>query len=63
MRARKKKFRRPITARSKYNINKHNMVLFEKIWKKSDEIQVTKNKMGLNNRKMKIHKPSPDGKK
>ena len=28
----------------KYNINKHNMVLFCKKWKKYNEIQLTKNK-------------------
>ena len=28
---------------SKYNNNKHDMVVFYKIWKKYDEIQLTKN--------------------
>ena len=28
------------------------MVIFNKIWKKYNEIQLTKNKMDLNNRKM-----------
>ena len=27
------------------NINKHNMVIFYKTWKKCNEIQLTKNKM------------------
>ena len=35
------------------------MVIFYKIWKKYNEIQVTKNKMELNNREMKNHPPSP----
>ena len=35
------------------NINKHNMVLFYKTWKKFYEIQLTKNKMDLNKSKMK----------
>ena len=35
------------------------MVLFCKIWKKYNEIQLTKNKMDLNNRKMTDHPPSP----
>ena len=50
--------RRPITTKSKYNDNKHNMELFYKIWKKYNEIQSTINKMDLNNRKMKNHPPS-----
>ena len=29
----KKRSRRPITSQSKYNDNKHNMVMFYKIWK------------------------------
>ena len=34
--------------KSKYNNNnKHNMVEFYKIWKKYNEIQLTKNKMDL----------------
>ena len=57
---RKKISRRPITTKSKYNNNNHNMVVFYKIWKKYDEIKLTKNKMDLNNRKMKNHPPSPD---
>ena len=28
----------------KYNINKHNMVLFYMLWKKNNEIQLTKTK-------------------
>ena len=36
------------------------MVIFYKKWKKYDEIQLTKNKMDLNNRKITNHPPSPD---
>ena len=35
------------------------MVIFYKKWKKYNEIQLTKNKMDLNNRKMTNHPPSP----
>ena len=35
------------------------MVLFYKIWKKYNEIQLTKIKMDLNNRKMTKHPPFP----
>ena len=35
------------------------MVIFDKKWKKYNEIQLTKNKMDLNNQKMKNHPPSP----
>ena len=35
------------------------MVIFYKIWKKFNEIQLTKNKMDLNIRKMTNHPPSP----
>ena len=35
------------------------MVIFYKKWKKYDEIQLTKNKMDLNIRKMTNHPPSP----
>ena len=35
------------------------MVLFYKIWKNYNEIQLTKNKKDLNNRKLKIIKPPP----
>ena len=45
----KKKSRRPITSYSKYNNNKHNIVVFYKIWIEYNEIQLTKNKMDLNN--------------
>ena len=38
----KKKSRRPIASKSKYNSNKHNIVVFYKIWKKYNEIQLTK---------------------
>ena len=34
------------------------MVLFYKIWKKYNEIQLTRNKMNLNNRKITNHPPS-----
>ena len=36
------------------------MVIFYKKWKKYNEIQLTKNKMDLNIRKMINHPPSPD---
>ena len=35
------------------------MAIFYKKWKKYNEIQLTKNKMDLNNRKMTNHPPSP----
>ena len=35
------------------------MVIFYKKWKKYNEIQLTKNKMNLNNRKMRNHSSSP----
>ena len=35
------------------------MVIFYKRWKKYNEIQLTKNKMDLNIRKMTNHPPSP----
>ena len=35
------------------NINKNNMVIFYKTWKKCHEIQSTKNKMNLNKSKIK----------
>ena len=35
------------------------MVVFYKIWKNCNEIQLTKNKIDLKNRKMKNHPPSP----
>ena len=35
------------------------MVIFYKKQKKNNEIQLTKNKMDLNNRKMTNHPPSP----
>ena len=34
------------------------MVVFYKIWKKYDEIQLPTNKMDLNNQKMENHQPS-----
>ena len=43
----------------KININEHNIVIFYKKWKMYNEIQSTKNKMDLNNRKMTNHSPSP----
>ena len=36
------------------------MEIFYKIWKKYNEIQLTKNKKDLNNRKMINHPPSPE---
>ena len=36
------------------------MVIFYKKWKKYNQIQLTKNKMDLNIRKMTSHPPSPD---
>ena len=36
------------------------MVIFYKKWKKYNEIQLTKNKMDLNIRKMTNHPPSPE---
>ena len=51
----------PTTPRpNQNNINKHNMGVFYNIWKRYNEIQLTKNKMNLNNRKIKNHPPSPD---
>ena len=47
--------RRPITSKSKYKNNKQNVVIFYKKWKKYNEIQLTKNKMDLNIRKMTNH--------
>ena len=44
-----------ITTKSKYNNNKQNMVIFYKKWKKNNEIQLTKNKMDLNIRKITNH--------
>ena len=35
------------------------MVIFYKKWKKYNEIQLTRNKMDLNNRKMTKHPPFP----
>ena len=49
-----------MTSQSKYNNNEQNIVVFYKIWEKNNEIQLTKNKMDLNNRKMTNHPPSPD---
>ena len=40
-------------------IIKNNLVKFYKKWKKYNEIQLTKNKMDLNNRKITNHTPSP----
>ena len=56
----KKKSRQSIATHSKYNNNENNTIVFHKKWKNYNEIQLTKNKMDLNNRKMKmiIH-PSP----
>ena len=47
------------TTYSKCNNNKHNIVVFYKILKNYNEIELTKNKMDLNNQKLKIiHSPS-----
>ena len=35
------------------------MLIFHKRWKQYNEIQLTKNKMDLNNRKMTNHPPPP----
>ena len=40
-------------------INKHNMVVFYKIRKNYNEIQLIKNKMDSNNREIKNYAPSP----
>ena len=40
-------------------INKQNVVIFYKKWKKYNEIQLTKNKMDLNIQKITNHPPSP----
>ena len=55
----KKEIPRPISTKSKCNNNKHNMKFYN-IWKTYNEIQLTKNKIYLNIRKMKNHPPSPD---
>ena len=49
-----------ITTQFKYNNNKRNMVIFYKILKNYNEIQLTKNKMDLNIWKMTTHPSSPD---
>ena len=41
------------------NNYKYNLLIFYKIWKKYNEFQLTKNKIDLNNRKIKNHPPSP----
>ena len=43
----------------KIQYNKQNVVIFYKKWKKYNEVQLTKNKMDLNIRKMTYHPPSP----
>ena len=48
-----------ITTLSKYKNNKQNMVIFYKKFKKYNEIQLTKNKIDLNIRKMINHPPFP----
>ena len=50
-----KKSIRHITIKPKCNINKHNIVLFYKVLNKYNAIQLTKNKMGFNNRKLTNH--------
>ena len=42
---------------TKMQYNKHNLLVFNKIWKKHNEIQLTKNKIDLNIQKMN-HPPS-----
>ena len=41
-------------------MNKHNIVLSYKIWKKHNEMKLTKNKMDLSNLKMTNHPSSPE---
>ena len=55
----KKKSRGPITTKSKYNNNKHNLLVFYKILKNFNESQLINNKMDLNNPKIKNHPPFP----
>ena len=50
-----RKSRQPITTQSNFYNNKHN-ILFYKIWKNENKIQLKK--MGLNNWKRKNHPPS-----
>ena len=50
----------PNATKAKYNNNKQNVVIFYNKWKKYNEIQLTKNKMDLNIRKMTNHPPSPE---
>ena len=57
-RARKKEVPTAYHYPSKYNINNHKIVLFYKTRKKYNEIQLTKNKMDFNIRKMIKHPPS-----
>ena len=50
-----------MTTQSNYNNNnnKQNMVIVYMKWKKYNEIQLTKNKIDLNNRKKQIIHPPP----
>ena len=54
-----KNSRRRNNTKPKYNINKHNFLVFYKICEKLNEIQLIKNKMDLNKRKIKNHPRSP----
>ena len=54
----KNKSRRPKLSSSKYNNNKRNLLVFYKIRKNLNEIELTKNKVDLNNWKKKNHPPS-----
>ena len=56
----KKKSRQPKLSLSKYINDKHNLLVFYQRWKKYNEIQLTKNKMDLNDRKIKNHPFSPE---
>ena len=44
---------------TKYNNHKQNMEIFYKNWKKYNEIQLAKNKIDLNNKKITNHPCSP----
>ena len=49
-----------ITTLTKYNNNIQKAVIFKNEWKKCNEIQLTKNKMNLNYRKLINHPPSSE---
>ena len=48
----------PKLSKSKHKKNKHNLLVLCKRWKKYNEIQLTNNKMDLNNLKITNHPPS-----